>query len=306
MFFLFKHNLLFRKIYNAKSTYISISSHSHTQSLLMSSLWFKILRQAFRLCERENEPHQASKLPITCTSVVGNTVPQIHILAISFLTFVVQNTSPTRLSRWIRTHLCKTFLKNVWWIIKFTTHTVCTWRQTVINHAIWLKWRWVPDAHHHVIGDFSHCRPSNRLGCPSPGICLGHQCRQALSSMKSPEISLFPPWKSPIAWENSWHAITFLCACVPGYFARIHVLIVTFPPLIWNHTLPMSVSPLAQNYQQGNQQHISSAITLTSCSCLFFVPRHPMMDSNNLLDPLCHTKVVQHGQNTEWSPKYVW
>ena len=54
--------------------------------------------------------------------------------------------------------------------------------------------------------------------------------------------------------------------------------------------------------QQGNQQHISSAITLSSCICLFFVPRHPMMDSNNLLDPLCHAKWSNQESNTEWSP----
>ena len=63
-----------------------------------------------------------------------------------------------------------------------------------------------------------------------------------------------------------------------------------------------ALCPRTTYTQQGNQQHISSAITLTSCSCLFFVPRHPMMDSNNLLDPLCHTKWSNQENNTEWSP----
>ena len=166
MFFLFKHHLFLEDLQRQKHLFVSISSHSHTQCLLT---WFKILRQAFRLYERENEPHQASKLPITCTSVVGNTVPQIHILVTGFLTLVVQNASPTRLSRWIRKHLCKTFLKNVWCIIKSMTHNV-PGGKAVINHGIWLEWRWVPDAHHHDVGDFSHmprhrcnCRPSNQV-----------------------------------------------------------------------------------------------------------------------------------------------
>ena len=71
------------------------------------------------------------------------------------------------------------------------------------------------------------------------------------------------------------------------------------------HTTHVGLPFVRTTYaQQGNQQHISSAITLTSCSCLFFVPRHPMMDSNNLLDPLCHTKWSNQENNTECSPKH--
>ena len=236
MFFLFKHNLFSEDLQRQKHLYKYLLTFTHTQCLLTSSLWFEILRQAFRLYEPENEPHEASKLPITCTSVIGNWDPQIHILATGFLTLVDQNASPTRLSRWIRTHLCKTFLKNVWWIIKFRTYTV-PGGKTVINHAIWLKWIWVPGAHHHAVGDFSHCHSSNRLGCPSPGICLGHESPGTIIQENTRNIHI-PRWKSPITWENSWHADD----------VRIHVLIVMFPPLIWNHTLPMSVSPLSQNY----------------------------------------------------------
>ena len=212
MFFLFKHNLFSEDLQRQKHLYKYLLTFTHTKWLLTSSLLFEILRQAFRLYEPENEPHEASKLPITCTSVIGNWDPQIHILATGFLTLVDQNASPTRLSRWIRTHLCKTFLKNVWWIIKFRTYTVPGWK-TVINHAIWLKWRWVPGAHHHAVGDFSHCRPSNRLGCPSPGICLGHESPGNIIHENTRNIHI-PRWKSPITWENSWHAITLVCAWI--------------------------------------------------------------------------------------------
>ena len=111
-----------------------------------------------------------------------------------------------------------------------------------------------------------------------------------------------PRWKSPITWENSWHAITLLCAWIQigqdillmmwGYMSSL------WCSLHWYETTHYpcrsALCPRTTYIQQGNQQHISSAITLTSCSCLFFVPRHPMMDSNNLLDPLC--TVVQSGK----------
>ena len=117
-----------------------------------------------------------------------------------------------------------------------------------------------------------------------------------------------PRWKSPITWENSWHAITLLCAWIQidqdillmmwGYMSSL------WCSLHWYETTRFrsALCPRTTYTQQGNQQHISSAITLTSCSCLFFVPRHPMMDSNNLLDPLCHTKWSNQENNTEWSP----
>ena len=128
--------------------------------------------------------------------------------------------------------------------------------------------------------------------------------------MKTPAISLFPPWKSPITRENSWHIITFVCAWIQigqdillmmwGYMFSL------WRSLHWYETTHYpclsAICSRTTYTQQGNQQHISSAITLTFCSCLFVVPRHPMMDSNNLLDTLWRTKVVQYGKTTEWSP----
>ena len=45
-------------------------------------------------------------------------------------------------------------------------------------------------------GDFSHCRPSNRLGCQVLGF-VWDMSRQALSSMRTPEISIFPDESHP-------------------------------------------------------------------------------------------------------------
>ena len=130
---------------------------------------------------------------------------------------------------WIRMHLqldCRDELWNTY--VKpfskmfgglFITYTV-PGGKTVTNHGIWLEWRWVPDAHHHDVGDFSHmprprynCRPSNRLGCPSPGICLGH--RSLPNKRTSNTSHLLSPWPftadcslfQGIQW---WIPITFL------------------------------------------------------------------------------------------------
>ena len=211
--FLFKYNLFSEDLQRQKHLYKYLLTFIHTHTMFVNVITvIRNFETGFQIIRAENEPHEASKLPITCTSVIGNWDPQIHILATGFLTLVDQNASPTRLSRWIRTHLCKTFLKTVWWIIKCRTYTV-PGGKTVINHAIWLKWRWVPGAHHHAVGDFSHCRPSNRLGCPSPGICLGHESPGTIIHENTRNIH-FPRWKSPITWENSWHAITLLCAWI--------------------------------------------------------------------------------------------
>ena len=78
MFILFKHNLFSEDLQRQKHLYKYLLTITHTQCLLTSSLRFEILRQAFRLYEPENEPHEASKLPITCTSVIGNRYPNPH------------------------------------------------------------------------------------------------------------------------------------------------------------------------------------------------------------------------------------
>ena len=100
MLFLFKHNLFSedlqrqKHLYKYLLTFTHTHTHTHTQCLLTSSLWFEILRQAFRLYEPENEPHEASKLPITCTIVIGNRSPNPH-----FGDWIVFSHS------WIRMHL---------------------------------------------------------------------------------------------------------------------------------------------------------------------------------------------------------
>ena len=91
----------------------------------------------------------------------------------------------------------------------------------------------------------------------------------------------------------------------PGYFAddvRIHALIVMFPPLIRNHTLPMSVIPLSQNYVCPAREPATHLICYHPDLLQLIVLCSATSNDGFLLDPLCHTKVVQHGKPTEWSP----
>ena len=93
MFFLFKHHLFSEDLQGQKHLYKYLLTFTNTQCLLTSSLWFESLRQAFRLYESENEPLEASKLPITCTSVIVKQIPKSTFWRLVFS------------HSWIRMHL---------------------------------------------------------------------------------------------------------------------------------------------------------------------------------------------------------
>ena len=84
MLFLFKHNLFSEDLQRQKHLCKYLLTFTHTHTMFVNVI--TVIRnfetvQAFRLYEPENEPHEASKLPKTCTIVIGNWDPQIHILA---------------------------------------------------------------------------------------------------------------------------------------------------------------------------------------------------------------------------------
>ena len=72
--------------------------------------------------------NQIYSFKITCTSVVENTVPQIHVFGDWFSytrgSECISNSTVEINSETLIYIACITSLKNVWWIIKFITHTV--------------------------------------------------------------------------------------------------------------------------------------------------------------------------------------